>query len=179
MTSLMLALWMGATALATPRPPSVAPGKPALVFALSAINEERATETVNKVQVSLSDFSGVMPGHPRKAVAIHFFDVARGTEELKALHRVQRRYGSDGVQVLAIAEGANTTQSVSERINAMNLSFPVLRDVEQLVMGRYGVSELPMTLVVEGNGNLFAVGQPRGAGFEAEIEAEIQPLIKR
>ena len=179
MTSLIFALWMGAAALATPRPPAVSPGQPALVFALSAINEELATETVNKVQVSLSDFAGVMPGHPRSAVVLHFFDVARGTADLKSLNRIQRRYGSKGVQVLAIAEGANASQASSERINALKLSFPVLRDVEQLVMGRYGISELPLTLVVEGNGNVFAIGQPRGDGLESEVEAEIQPLLKR
>ena len=179
MVSLMIALLMGATALATPRPPSVSPGQPALVFALSAVNEEVATETVNKVQVSLSDFAGIMPGHPRSAVVVHFFDVARGDVDLKVLNRIQRKYGDKGVQVLAIAEGANAAQTVGDRIAPLKLTFPVLRDVEHLVMGRYGLTELPMTLVVEGNGNIFAIGQPKGQGMESAIEAELQPLIKR
>ena len=175
----MIAFWMGATALATPRPLTVSAGEPALVFALSAVNEEVATGTVNKVQVSLSDFAGIMPGHPRRAVVVHFFDVGRGTSDLVALNRIQRRFGSKGAQVLAIAEGANSNQAISDKIGPLKLSFPVLRDVEHLVMGRYGLTELPLTLVIEGDGNVFAIGQPRGEGLESEIEAELQPLLRR
>lgn len=179
MTSLMIALWMGATALATPRPPVVSAGEPALVFALSAVNEEAATETVNKVQVSLSDFVGIMPGHPRRAVVVHFFDVGRGMSDLAALNRIQRRFGSKGAQVLAVAEGAKSNQAIAEKIGSLKLSFPVLRDVENLVMSRYGVTELPLTVVIEGNGNVFAIGQPQGDTMETEIEAELQPLLRR
>ncbi len=179
MTSLLLAIWMGATALAAPRPPAVSPGQPALVFALSAVNEEVATQTVNKVQVSLSDFAGIMPGHPRSAVVLHFYDVSRGTADLKVLNRIHRRYGSKGVQVLAVAEGAQSSQEIADRITPLKLGFPVLRDVEGLVKSRYGVKDLPLTIVIEGNGNIFAIGQPKGDGMEAELEAEIQPLLKR
>ena len=179
MTSLLIALWMGSASLAAPRPPSVSPGQPALVFALAAVNEEIATATVNKVQVSLSDFAGVMPGYPRSAVVLHFYDVTRGTADLKVLNRIQRRYGSKGVQVLAVAERSRSTQEIDDRIAPLKLSFPVLRDVESLVMGRYGVKDLPLTLVIEANGNVFAIGQPQGESMESELEAEIQPLLKR
>jgi peroxiredoxin len=175
----MIAFWMGATALATPRPLAVSVGEPALVFALSAVNEEVATQTVNKVQVSLSDFAGIMPGHPRRAVVVHFFDVGRGGSDLAALNRIQRRFGSKGAQVLAVAEGANSNQAIADKIGPLKLSFPVLRDVEHLVMGRYGVTELPLTVVIEGNGNVFAIGQPRGDSLESEIESELQPLLRR
>jgi peroxiredoxin len=134
---------------------------------------------VNKVQVSLSDFAGIMPGHPRKAVVVHFFDVGRGVSDLAALNRIQRRFGSKGAQVLAVAEGANSSQAIADKIAPLKLSFPVLRDVEHLVMGRYGVTELPLTVVIEGNGNVFAIGQPRGDSLESEVEAELQPLLRR
>jgi peroxiredoxin len=177
--SLLIALWLGSLASATPRLPAVSVGQPAMVFALSAVNEDVATSTVNKVQVSLSDFAGVMPAHPRSAVVVHFYDTALGQADLKSLNKVHKRFGDRGVQVLAIAEGANQAQAVSESIARLKLGFPVLRDVEHLVMARYGVSELPLTLVIEGNGNVFAIGQPRGEGIEAELQAELAPLISR
>jgi len=177
--SLLLAFWMGASALAAPRPPTVAPGQAALVFALSAVNEDVATDAVNKVQVSLSDFAGIMPGHPRSAVIVHFCDISRSTTELKVLNRIQRRFAAKGVQVLVIAQGGRSVQQIGDSIAPLKLDFPVLRDVEGLVASRYGISELPLTLVVEGNGNVFAIGQPKGESMESELEAEIQPLIKR
>jgi peroxiredoxin len=177
--SILFALWVGAAALAAPRPPTVSPGQPALVFALPAVNENVATEIVNKVQVSLSDFAGVMPGHPKSAVVVYFYTVGQGSQELKALNRIQRRYGAKGVQVMAIAQGGGSAQEISDTIAPLKLSFPVLRDVESLVSSRYGVTRPPLTLVIEGNGNVFAIGQPRGDGMENEIEAELVPLIKR
>jgi len=179
MTGLLFSLWVGASALAAPRPLSVAPGQSALVFALSAVNEEVATQAVNKVQVSLSDFAGVMPSFPRAAVVVHFFDATKPASDLKVLNRIQRKYASRGVQVLALAERAPSLGALADQVGALKLDFPVLRDVDQVVMGRYGVSELPLTLVIEGNGNLFAIGQPQGESMEKGIEAEITPLLKR
>ena len=180
MTSFLLAFWIAASALAAPPPPpTVVPGQAALVFALSAVNEDVATETVNKVQVSLSDFAGVMPGHPRAAVVVHFCDVDRSATELKVLNRIQRRFGGKGVQVLVVAEGEKSVQQIGDSIAPLKLDFPVLRDVERLVAGRYGISQLPLTLVIEGNGHIFAIGQPRGESMESELEAELQPLLKR
>jgi peroxiredoxin len=164
---------------ATPRPLVVGPGEPALAFALSAVNEEVATETVNKVQVSLSDFTGMMPPHARKAVVVHFFSQGAGATELKALNRLHRRYANRGVQVIAISGDPDSKAALTDRIAALRLDFPVLRDSHRVVIGRYGISELPITLVVEGNGNVFAIGQPRGDDVETAVSAELQPLLER
>ena len=64
-------------AFAVPRPLTVGPGETALVFGLPAVNEAEAIQVVNKTQVALGDFAGVMPSQPRKAVVVHFFSRKR------------------------------------------------------------------------------------------------------
>lgn len=171
--------WMLAVCFATPQPLSVGAGETARAFALPAVNEDVATEVVNKVQVSLSDFTGVSAPYARSAVVVHFFDRAGGAADLKALNRLQRRFASRGVQVLAISGDADSKAALAKRVDGLRLEYPVLRDNHRVVIGRYGISELPITLVVEGNGNLFAIGQPRGDEIESAIAAELQPLLGR
>jgi peroxiredoxin len=110
---------------------------------------------------------------------VHFFDKAGGAADLKALNRLQRRFASRGVQVLAISGDADSKAALAKRVDGLRLEYPVLRDNHRVVVGRYGISELPITLVVERNGNLFAIGQPRGDEIESEITAELQPLLAR
>ena len=117
--------------------------------------------------------------HSRSAVVLHFFDSKAGAAELKTLNRLQRRYSNRGVQVIAISGDRDNKAVQAERVAAMKLDFPVLRDNHRVVIGRYGISELPITMVIEGNGNVFAIGQPKGDEAEAAIVAELEPLLKR
>ena len=176
---LMTWAWLISLGMAAPRPLTVGPGQPALAFALTAVNEDVATETVNKVQVSLADFAGMMPPHARKALVVHFFERSGGPEDLKALNRIQRRYANRGVQVVAISGDPDSKAALADRIATLRLDYPVLRDNHRVVIGRYGITELPITLVIEGNGNVFAIGQPRGADVEEAISAELVPLLSR
>jgi len=166
-------------ASAAPQPLAVNVGEPAIVFALPALNQAQAVQTVNKASVSLSDFVGVMPSFPKKAVLVHFFTRKSGVDTLKALQRVQKKNETKGVQVLGVCACGGDPQKQSEWIESQNLNFPVIHDGHRVVTGRYGITELPITVVVDGIGNVFAIGRPSGEAAEQELQSEIDGLTGR
>lgn len=168
-----------ATALASAQPPDIAVGQPALLFVLPAINEEVALDVVNRPSVALSDFTGVRAPHPANAVVLHFFDRDHGGDALADLNHLQRRYANKGVQVIAISTDQGDLGGLSTWITDARLSYPVLRDNHSVVTGRYGIEDLPMTLIVDANGDVFAIGQPMGDNLDNAIASELEPLVRK
>ena len=165
-----------ATALAAP-PASV--GLHALVFTLPAINEDAAERAVGRSQVGLSDFVGINPSHASKAVVLHFFDRAHGGDDLDALDRVQKRFRGKDVQVIGISADSSDMGELSNWLEQEKLSFPVLRDNHGIVSSRYGIGTLPLTVVIDAQGYVASVGQPKGASFETELQSQLTPLTVR
>ena len=176
--SLMLGLAV-ATPAAMAADTVISVGSPAMLFSLPAINEDAAMELVQRPRVSLTDFTGVSPLHESKAVVVHFFDQTRGGDDLATLNRLQRRYGGKGVQVVAISGDRGSMGSLSTWVEELKLSFPVVRDNHGVVQSRYQVNKLPMTVVIDGDGYIFAIGRPEGLEMEAALEAELAPLLQR
>ena len=157
--------------------PNVNVGQPALSFALPAINESVALDTVRSNRVALSDFTGALLREPRSVVVVHFFDQSSAGDTLSGLDRLQRRYLNKDVQVIGIITDDTAMADLSTWIEDLDLNFPVLRDGHQVVLNRYGFDSLPFTMIVDTNGFIFAMGNPSGADFEAAVTAEIEPLI--
>ena len=176
---MFLFLMLAQFAVAAPQPLSVSPGESALVFGLPSVNETVAVSLVNRSQISLADFTGIMPPQPRKAVVVHFFDKSHGSDTLKALNRLQKRFAGKSVQMLAVCADDGNPTALAEWVESQKLTFPVLRDGHGVVVDRYGITELPVTIVVDEHGRVFAIGQPKGETAEAAIEAEINGLIRR
>ena len=176
---MFLFLMLARLAVAAPQPLAVNPGEYALVFGLPAVNETVAVSLVNRSQISLADFTGIMPPQPRKAVVVHFFDQTHGRDTLKVLNRLQKRFAGKSVQMLAVCGDDGNPNALTEWVEAQKLTFPVLRDGHRVVIERYGITELPVTVVVDEHGRVFGIGQPKGESAEAAIEAEINGLIRR
>ena len=157
--------------------PNINVGQPALSFALPAINESVALDTVRSNRVALSDFTGPLPRESRSVVVVHFFDQASAGNTLSGLDRLQRRYVNKDVQVIGISTDETAMADLSTWIEDLDLNFPVLRDGHQVVLNRYGFDSLPFTMIVDTDGFVFAMGNPSGADFEAAVTAEIEPLI--
>jgi peroxiredoxin len=170
-----LPLLAAAALAASPAPLSV--GLHALLFSLPAVNEDAAMDAVGRSQIGLSDFVGMDPPHESKAVVLHFFDRDHGGADLASLDRIQRRYGSRGVQVLGVSTDSGDMGGLSTWLEDQKLGFPVLRDNHQVVSGRYGIEKLPLTVVVDAKGYVFAIGQPKGDAVETELQAELEPLL--
>ena len=176
MLSLLMSIQL---ALAAPQPLSMNVGESALVFGLPALNEAQAVGTVNKAAVSLSDFVGVLPPYPRQAVLLHFFTRKSGADGLKTLHRIQKRNESKGVQVIGICACRGEVQAHTDWVAGQNVSFPVLHDGHRVVSGRYGITEFPITVVVDSDARVFAIGQPKGETAESEIQSENDGVLSR
>jgi len=174
-------MWMTlalvATATAVPGP-SVHVGDAALLFSLSALNEDAAMRAVARPTVALSDFTGVSPAFPAQVVAVHFLRRAGGDEQLQALGRLHKRYAGKDVRVVAIVVGADSIASVSDWVQGQRLEYPVLNDAHGIVASRYGVSSFPMTFVVDGQGDVLAIGQATSQ-LEGDLDAVIAPLVSR
>lgn len=159
---------------------AVTVGDPALLFTLPAINEDAAVAAVGTSRVSLGDFAGVTPPRPAKATVVHFFDKGSGDgAQLAALERLKRRHGGKGLQVLAVTDDDGDLGSLSTWIEDQKLSFPVLRDNHRVVLSRYRIDKLPLTLLVDADGRVFAIGNPQGEALELELEGEITALLSR
>ena len=148
-------------------------GEDALAFSLPVMNG--SAKDVTKSQIGLGDYTGIDPTSPRKAVVVYFFTRATAGTDLEALDRLQKKHGSSGLQVLGICADSDTASAAW--VGGLNLDFPVLSDQYQIVKSRYGVDALPVTYVVDANGNVHSVGNPHGAEVEAEIENQIGPLL--
>ena len=172
-------LVLAALSLAADNPgPNLHVGDPAYLFALPALNEDAAMHAVAKTSVALSDFTGVMPGFPSKALVVHFFSQSGGEAQLAALGRLNKKYSSKGVRFLAILAGAGDIAQVSGWVEAQHLDFPVLRDAHGIVVSRYGVHRYPTTFVVDGEGDVAAIGATT-ADLETGLDSVLSGFYSR
>lgn len=164
---------------ASPAPVAVAPGSPALVFDLPAVNVRVASALVQRESVALTALTGAMPTHPHKAVVVHFFRTQDGDGAMDGLERVRRRFQGKGVAVLAIATDQPDFSALAAWASSRSVRFPVLHDAHQIVSSRYAVTTYPLTIVIDGAGRLFAVGQPKPEEVERELSAELEGLLSQ
>ncbi len=176
-----LLLRLAAPAQAAPPAPAAKLGSPAPIFSLPALNEEVALEAASRTQVGVTDFCGVRPTRPQSAVVIYFFSRDRGGDQLPTLSRLQKRLGGKGLQVIGVSTDTGDLGPLSTWIEGQKIAFPVVRDNHGVVSARYGLSQLPMTVVVEGGEacTVFALGLPMGADLEPALDAELAPLLSR
>lgn len=165
-----------AYALAGTPGPALHVGDTAYLFSLPALNEDAALHDVARTSVALSDYTGVMPGFPAKAVVVSFLRREGGDGVLLALDKIARRYDKQGVRVVAILAGPGDIASVSDWVESQHLDFPVLRDVHEVVVDRYGVKAFPMTFVINGDGDVAAIGTAR-TDLEQGLDTVITGIV--
>lgn len=158
--------------------PALHVGDTALMFSLPAINEESALLAVARTSVSLSDYTGVLPGFPAKGVVVHFLRKEDGEAQLSALGRLDQKYRAKGIRTIAILAGSGDIASASSWIENQHLSFPVLRDAHDIVVARYGVRQFPTTLVVDSDGYVAALGVPK-ADLETSLDTVLAAFFSR
>lgn len=182
LTSLLFAFVVSTPTLAAPVPgPNVKVGDPAPLFSLPAINEEAAVRAVARPNVALSDFTGVLPVFPARVVVVHFVQRKSADGQLQALNRLHRKYTNRGARFLAIIEDSGELAALSAWVESQRLEFPVLRDTHGIVVDRYGVRQYPLTVVVDGtgdiqSGDIVALGAAKD-DLEANLEAILDPLL--
>jgi thiol-disulfide isomerase/thioredoxin len=117
--------------------------------------------TVKGRVVALSDFSG-------RPVVVHFWATWCGVCEAMDdnIQSVARDH-----RVVTIATGSGTTEEIRDYLSQKKGVAPVLVDPEGGLASRYGVSALPTTFFVDGNGEIrfTEVGYTTEAGLRLRL----------
>jgi thiol-disulfide isomerase/thioredoxin len=98
-------------------------------------------------------------------------------EQLPSLDRLARTYGDRGLAVYGVAFDEDRAL-VKEFLRTTPVTFPVLWEKGGgSIAGRFDVTRLPTTLVVDADGVIRSVHLGYDAAEGAKIEAEVQRLL--
>lgn len=100
-------------------------------------------------------------------------------KEMPDLETLWRTYRDRGLVVLAVSEDGGDIRSVTRFVAKHRLSYPVLVDNDGKLASRYQVSGLPVTYLIDRQGNIAAsaLGIKNWAG--AEAGALIEHLLEK
>lgn len=94
-------------------------------------------------------------------------------KEMPFLNNQYQAYKDQGVNILAINVGESNV-AVSEFTNRYELQFPILTDKDQQVMTAYGVNPLPITFLIDKEGNVVEIHTG-----EIVAEADVQEMMEK
>lgn len=154
--------------------PRLSIGGPARAFSLPAVNADVATKTVGSSSVSLHDLVGLDAPKAQKAVVLHFFELGAGDHVLGGLSKLDQT--RDDVVVIGVLSDPRGLSSVTSWVTGKALAFPVVFDEHRIVFERYGVTTSPLTVVVDGQGDVHAIGTPMGETFQVELDSALSSL---
>lgn len=105
------------------------------------------------------DGSAVQVATPGKVVVVKF--VAKYCQPcVKTLPAIERLHAKHPeIMVVGISEDEDP-KDARELVTTYNLTFPIVHDTQQVLAARYRVSDLPVTYVLDGKGNVAWVGGP-------------------
>ncbi len=164
-------LLLGAALASGPR---LSIGAPARGFALPAVNADVAIKSVGSATVKLHDLVGLDAPRAQKAVVLHFFEVGAGDHVLGGLSRLDQT--REDITVIGVLSDVRGLSSVNTWVTGKDLAFPVVFDEHRVVFQRYAVDSSPLTVVVDGQGNVHAIGTTQGDAFQAELEAVLASI---
>jgi cytochrome c biogenesis protein CcmG/thiol:disulfide interchange protein DsbE len=76
---------------------------------------------------------------------------------LPAIEKLHERHPE--IMIVGVSEDEHESEA-RELVATFNLTFPVVYDVQQVLAARYRVHDLPVTYVLDGQGNVSWVGGP-------------------
>lgn len=144
---------------------------------VSALDEgQRAPEiglrTPDGQTIRMADLRG-------KVVVVDFWAswCAPCREELPVLQRLHEQYASRGVVVVGVGIDRNERDFRTFK-DRMGLTFPVVHDGAHQVAGRYEPPRMPSTFLIDRNGVVRHVHEGYRASNAAELEQQIQQLLR-
>jgi len=90
--------------------------------------------------------------------------------EMKAIEPIYRRYRTQGLEVLAVNAGQDQ-ETAAAFVGKLGISYPTLLDPDSATARRFGVTGLPTTYFVDGQGKVAAkqVGEMTPEAFEQQV----------
>ena len=130
-----------------------------------------SAETLDGKKISLSDYKG------KSVVLLNFFASWCGPcrSEYPHLKEIDEQFRKRGIQVISVSIDQDRSKAgeLAERAGA---KFPVIHDAKGELAARYGVSAIPLNVIVDSDGNV--VQTVLGADVRA-LRAAAEKLSKR
>ena len=149
-----------------------------LLFSLSGCGrKEPPAVGIAPPKFSLPDLKGEKIAMPDdfsgKVVVIRFWiDSCKSCEkEMPEIDEIYKKYKDKGLVVLAINVG-QTRNAAEAFAKKLNISYPVLLDIDSATTERYGVKAVPFTFVVDRKGVVTKriLGETERKSFEKMIQ---------
>ncbi len=140
------------------------------------------TDTGSAANFTLKSLTGEnirLSEHRGEVVLINFWASWCGPcrQEMPELEALHQRYRDLGFLVLGI--NVEQDRSSAERVlRDLGVSFPVLFDDDNKVSELYDVDAMPVTVLVDRNGELRFAHKGYKPGYEAMYEQQIRELVK-
>ena len=138
-------------------------GRPAPDFALKSSSGEN---------LRLSEYRG-------DVVMINFWATWCGPcrQEMPLLDELYSRYERVGFNLLGVNIDDDSSRAMA-MINELGVSFPVLFDSRKEVSKMYNVDAMPVTVIVDREGNVRHVHQGYKPGYEQKYLDEVRALLR-
>lgn len=98
-------------------------------------------------------------------------------QEMPALDKLAQKYQTLGVQVWGV-NVENDSAAAKAYLQKVQVSFPILFDLENDVSKAYQVEAMPTTVILDKDGNVRAVHRGYQSGVEKKYEADIKKLLR-
>lgn len=138
-------------------------GKPAPVFSLTTVNNQRLDLASLRGKVVVVDFFATWCPPCREAIP-HLVDL-------------QRRLGSKGLQVVGLsADDEDEVRTVREFVSARQINYPVALAASS-VQDDYGLRAVPVLFVIDKKGVVVDVFRGLGGDMTKRLEELLQKLL--
>jgi peroxiredoxin len=162
-TAQFLAILLGLISLTTVGASSVTIGEQAPDFSLRSLDGGNLRLSEYRSEVVVLNFWATWCGKCSDAMPI--------------LNSLYQQYQGDGLQVFAVGVDGDSHKAL-EFAESAGVSFPMLTDNENKTVSRiYDLGSMPLTLVIDREGNVRHVHKGFKKGSGAQIAAEVAELL--
>ncbi len=99
-------------------------------------------------------------------------------QAMPGLQRLHERYGASGLSLVGISiDGPRNFARVQPFARQRGVTFPIVRDEDGSLQGRYHVTEVPTTIVIASDGRIAATFTGYRPGQHDAIEAAVRELL--
>jgi len=132
-------------------------------FALRSLDGKNLRLSEYRSEVVVLNFWSVWCGKCRDAIA--------------SLERLSTQHGENGLQVLSVGIEKNL-EKANEYVRETGVTFPVMTDDRKKSVSRlYDIRLLPLTVVIDREGNVRYVHSNFDSGSSEQIAAEVAALL--
>ena len=101
------------------------------------------------------------------------------TKAMPKLNSIYNKYKDSGVSMIGIScDGPRSISKVPAVVNNLNVDYHILKDIDCEVMNTYQYQAFPTLIILDADNEVVYVHEGFGTGDEADIEAEIESLLK-